>query len=157
MDRCSGYTWNGDGYGVLRAVEDDIRLYIKKTYGSLKEKQIKDLLNRKTWMFQKRIMERARQLQQHIGTDRYDDFNGYDAAVKATGVKLDAKEKKQITAAVSWKNPEAEKVIKKVHKKSTAKPVYGLFTVDGKVVEYQADGDLRDHENIALDPTAPCT
>jgi type I restriction enzyme M protein len=148
-----GGDWNDDGYGDLKSVEDDIRLHIKKDYGSLKEKQIKDLLDRKTWLFQKRIMEKARQLQQHIGTDRQDDFNGYDAVVKATGVKLDAKEKKQITAAVSWKNPEAEKVVKKVHKKGTANSVYGLFAVDGKVVEYQADGDLRDHENIALDPS----
>jgi len=75
--------------------------------------------------------------------------------VKVTGVKLDAKEKKQITAAVSWKNPEAEKVIKKKHKKGMANPMYGLFSVAGKVVEYQADGDLRDHENIALDPSRP--
>jgi len=42
-----------------------------------------------------------------------------------------------------------------VHKKAKANPVYGLFAVDGKVVEYQADGDLRDHENIALDPSRP--
>lgn len=79
-------------------------------------------------------------------------MNGYDAAVKATGVKLDAKEKKQITAAVSWKNLDAEKVIKKIHKKTKADPVYGLFGKNGKVVEYKADGDLRDNENVPLDP-----
>ena len=47
-----------------------------------------------------------------------------------------------------------EKVIKKIHK-SKANPVYGLFAVDGKVVEYKADGDLRDNENVALDPSKP--
>jgi len=31
--------------------------------------------------------------------------------------------------------------------------VYGLFEVDGKVLEYKADGDLRDNENVALDPS----
>jgi type I restriction enzyme M protein len=76
--------------------------------------------------------------------------------LKGTGVKLDTKEKKQITAAVSWKNPTAEKVVKKVHKKgTTADPIYGLFSTGGKVVEYQTDGDLRDHENVALDPSRP--
>ena len=62
-------------------------------------------------------------------------MNGYDAAVKAAGVKLDAREKKQITAAVSWKNPDAEKMIKKVHKKGAANPIYGIFNVNGKLIE----------------------
>jgi type I restriction enzyme M protein len=150
-----GQNWNNDGYGDLKVVEDDVRLYVKKNFGMLKEKQIKDLLAKKTWLFQKQIMEKARQLQQNIGTDQHDDFNDYEAAVKATGVKLDAKEKKQITAVVAWKNPNAEKVIKKTHKKAKANPVYGLFMVDGKAVEYQVDGDLRDHENVALDPSRP--
>jgi len=80
-------------------------------------------------------------------------MNGYDTAVKAAGVKLDAREKKQITAAVSWKNPDAEKMIKKGHKKGAANPIYGIFNVNGKLIEYQTDGDLRDHENVPLDPS----
>jgi type I restriction enzyme M protein len=28
-----------------------------------------------------------------------------------------------------------------------------LFAVDGKVIEYKADGNLRDFENVALDPS----
>jgi len=27
--------------------------------------------------------------------------------------------------------------------------------VNGQVVEYKSDGDLRDHENVALDPSKP--
>jgi len=118
----------------------------------LKEKQIKALLNRQNWLDQKQIMDKAGQLQKKIGNKQHDDMNGYDAALKATGISLDAKEKKQITSAVSWKNPEAKKVIKKTHK-GKANPVYGLFKVDGQVVEYKADGELRDFENVALDPT----
>ena len=45
------------------------------------------------------------------------------------------------------------KMINKVHKKSTADPTYGLFMIEGKVIEYQVDGDLRDHENVPLDPS----
>lgn len=154
-----GQNWSDDMdcelYGVLSEHEANIRKYIKSHFNTLKEKQIKDLLNRKTWLNQKQILLKAKQLQQAIGTEQHDDMNGYDAVIKATGIKLDAKEKKQITAAVSWKNPDAEKVIKKVHKKKKANPVYGLFEMDGKVVEYKADGDLRDHENVALDPSRP--
>ena len=41
-----------------------------------------------------------------------------------------------------------------------AAPLYGAYAYDGslskyhgKIVEYQADGDLRDFENVDLDPT----
>jgi type I restriction enzyme M protein len=149
-----GQDWTDDNYGVLQDHVDEIRKYVKKHFSGLKEKQVKDLLSSKTWLEQKALLAKARQLQQAIGTDQFDDMNIYDDVLKATGVKLDASEKKQITAAVSWKNPAAEKVIKKVHKKGTAAdPIYGLFSAGGKVVEYQNDGDLRDHENVALDPS----
>ena len=142
-------------YGGLKEHEKDIRKHIKINFSTLKEKQMKDLLNRKTWTCQKQIMLKAKELQHAIGTQQFDDMNTYEDVIKATGIKLDAKEKKQITAAVSWKNPDAEKVIKKMRKKAKANPVYGLFAVDGMVVEYKPDGDLRDHENIALDPKKP--
>ncbi len=152
-----GQGWSDDEgcelYGNLSEHEKDIRAHIKKHFSGLKEKQIKTLLDGKTWVCQKQMMLKAKQLQEAVGTEQYDDMNGYAGAIKATGVKLDAKEKKQITAAVSWKNPDAEKVIKKVHKKGTADPVYGLFEVDGKIVEYKPDGDLRDNENVPLDPS----
>lgn len=73
---------------------------------------------------------------------------------KATGVGLEATAKKQITAAVSWKNPKAVKVIKKIYK-AAANPQNGLFAVDGQTVEYKPDGDLRDNENVPLDPLRP--
>ena len=141
-------------YGVLSEHEADIRTHVKSHFSELKEKQIKDLLDNKTWLNQKQILLKARQLQQAIGTEQHDDMNGYDEAIKTTGVKLETKEKKQITDAVSWKNPDAEKVIKKIHK-GKANPVYGLFKVGSDVVEYKADGDLRDNENVALYPSKP--
>jgi len=70
-----------------------------------------------------------------MGSEQYDDMNDYEtiikAACKSQDITLDTKEKKQITAAVSWKNPEAEKVIKKIHKNSKPSPIYGLFAVGG--------------------------
>ena len=159
------HTWSDNAdckhYGVLSEHEEAIRHHIKNHFSELKEKQIKDLLNRKTWLDQKTTMLKAKQIQQAsphgMGSEQHDDMNDYEAEIKAAcksqGIMLDTKEKKQITAAVSWKSPEAEKVIKKVHKNSKPSPIYGLFEVDGKVVEYKPDGDLRDNENVALDPS----
>ena len=52
---------------------------------------------------------------------------------------------------MSWRNPAAEKVIKKSHK-GKANPLYGLFEVNGEVVEYKDNTELRDNENVALNP-----
>jgi type I restriction enzyme M protein len=153
-----------ESYGMLNDVAIEIRAYVKSHFGDLKEKQIKDLLDSKTWLAQKQVMLKAKQLQksspQGMGTVQCDDMNTYEAnlkiACKAQNIILDSKEKKQITTAVSWKNSEAKKVIKKIHK-TKASPLYGLFAadLDGKiqVVEYKTDGDLRDNENVALDPS----
>lgn len=145
-----------ENYGVLDAHAVEIRVHIKANFSDLKEAKIKELLNKKTWIEQKQIMLKAKQLQSVIGSEQQDDMNGYDkavkAAMKALDIKIEAKDLKQITAAVSWKNPDAAKVIKKVHK-AQAKPLYGLFDVNGKTIEYQADSELRDNENVPLDPS----
>lgn len=149
-----GTGWDEDGadYGLLTAHEVEIRTHIKAEFPELKEKQIKDALDPKTWRVQLAILQTARALQVKMGTAQHDDMNGFDAALKATKVGLDAVAKKQITAAVSWKNPKAEKVIKKIHNKTAPDAYFGLFDVDGQTVEYKPDGDLRDHENVPLDP-----
>lgn len=143
-------------YGQLADYEAEIRAHLKKHFSELKEKQIKDLLDPNTWLAQRSLLNKARQLQSVIGTAQCDDFNQYEgqlkAALKTAKLALDTKEKKQLENAVSWKNPAAEKVIKKVHK-AAAKPLYGLFAVGNDVIEYVADGDLRDNENVALDPS----
>ena len=147
-------------YGQLDDYAVEIRAYLKSHFADLKEKQIKDLLDASTWLAQKAVLLKARALQVEIGSAQHDDFNGYDEAIKAASKRagqgdkfaLDAKEKKQIADAVSWKNPAAEKVIKKVHK-GKAQPLYGLFAVNKDIIEYQADGELRDFENVALDPS----
>ncbi len=160
-----GEAWTDDPdcpyYGDLSGHEEGIRNRIKSHFSELKEKHIKDLLDRNTWLEQRATLLKAKQLQQAIGTAQHDDMNTYEGIVKAAckkqDITLEAGEKKQIVDAVSWKNPAAEKVIKKVHKDAKPNPIYGLFAVDGpkgksQVVEYKPDGDLRDNENVALDP-----
>ena len=143
-------------FGEDLSEQADIRAYLKLQFADLKEKQIKDVLEPKLWDDQKIMLAKAMALQNVIGVAQFDDMNGFDDALKVACKKadivLDAKEKKQIKDAVSWRNPLAEKVIKKIHK-TPAKPLYGLFEVNGAVIEYQADSELRDNENVALDPT----
>lgn len=158
-----GESWSDDSgckeYGVLTEQAIEIRAYLKSHFSELTEAQIKSLLSKKLWAEQKAILLKARELQQAVGTDQHDDMNVYDAALKAASkkanVSLETAEKNQLFAAVSWKNPDAEKVVKKVHRDAIANPLYGLFEVDGEVVEYKPDTDLRDNENVALDPRRP--
>ncbi len=147
-------------YGNLSEAALEVRALIKAEYPELKEKDIKDVLDSKIWLLQKELMHKAQALQAHIGTAQSDDFNQFDEslkqAFKATDIKLDSKEKKQFLDAISWKNPEAEPVIGKVVK-GAENPLYGQFSYKGKVVEFVQDGDLRDAENIALNPNVDTT
>jgi len=164
-----GQNWTEKTYGDLAAVAVEVRAYIKSHFADLKEKDIKDLLDGKLWRSQKALLDNARKLQgalaRQMGAGRIvdgpcDAFNRFEVelkqALKTTDVSLDVREKKQLLDAVSWKNPEAERVIKKIHKEK-ANPLYGLFDVSGKTIEFQADGDLRDNENIPLDPSCSVT
>ena len=154
-----GQSWSDnpecEHYGVFNDDQSlEIRVHCKANFSELKEAKIKELLDSKTWQEQKQVLLQAKQLQTVIGSQQHDDMNGFDAlvkaAMKAQDLKIATKELKLITAAVSWKNPTAEKVIKKVHK-AKPNPLYGLFDVNGKTIEYQTDSELRDNENVALD------
>ncbi|HHX8289311.1 TPA: type I restriction-modification system subunit M [Vibrio diabolicus] len=157
-----GTEWDDNTYGTLIEVEAEVRALIKADFPELKEKQIKDVLDSKLWLSQKALMDAAKALQVTVGDNlggkakQSDDFNQFEltlkGAFKATGIKFDAKQKKQFTDAITWKNQDAEPVIKKVLKED-AQPIYGAFDYKGKVVEFQQDGDLRDNENVPLDPS----
>ncbi|MFW1810919.1 N-6 DNA methylase [Acinetobacter ursingii] len=153
--------WTEASYGQLSEdAQVEIRALIKVEFSELKEKDIKTVLEPKLWLEQRALMRKAVALQAKIGTAQFDDFNGFDEllkqALKDTSIKLEAKEKKQFLDAITWKNPEAEPVINKVIK-GKENPLYGQFNYKGKVVEFVQDGDLRDAENIALDPSQSTT
>ncbi|EGR3031426.1 SAM-dependent DNA methyltransferase [Vibrio parahaemolyticus] len=157
-----GSEWNDNTYGTLIEVEAEVRALLKADFPELKEKQIKDVLDSKLWLNQKALMDAVKTLQIAVGdslggkAQQSDDFNQFEltlkGAFKTTGIKFDAKQKKQFIDAVTWKNQDAEPVIKKVLKEDP-QPLYGAFDYKGKVVEFQQDGDLRDNENVPLDPS----
>ena len=141
-------------YGNLKDVEAEVRAMVKGDFADLKEAQIKDILAAKTWVAQKEILDKAIELQATIGTDQHNDFNEFEdtlkQAIKGADVELDAKQKKQIIAAVSWTNPDAEPVVKKLLKKGDVDPTYGSFKYGKQIVQFQPDSDLRDNEDVPL-------
>lgn len=152
-----GQGWNddegGDGYGDLSGVQAEVRALVKAGFPKLKEKQVKALLDASTWTWQRDLLAKGRALQGEMGTAQSNDFNAFEVALKAAlktlGLKLDAKEKKQFVGAVSWTNPEAEPVVKKVLK-AAVQPLYGVFEYHGQVVSFEPDSNLRDHEDVPL-------
>lgn len=156
-----GKDWTENGYGQLNDDQQvEIRALIKAEFSELKEKDIKTLLEPKLWLEQRTLMRKTEALQAKMGTAQHDDFNAFDEvlkqALKDSSIKLEAKEKKQFLDAVMWKNADAEPVINKVIK-GKENPLYGQFSYQGKVVEFVQDGDLRDAENIALNPSVDTT
>ncbi|MES1964793.1 type I restriction-modification system subunit M [Psychrobacter sp. AH5] len=169
-----GKDWTNESYGDLSAVTLEARALIKADFSELKEKQIKEVLGSQLWQQQLAIMNKAKALQALIykqhGEQQFDDYNEFETVFKQAlkdaetnlDISLDAKEKKQLLEAITWKNPEAEPVIKKVVK--AANPLYGAFSYKAtnsdkpaKIVEFQADSDLRDYENVPLDPSITTT
>ncbi|HKN05089.1 MAG TPA: class I SAM-dependent DNA methyltransferase [Buttiauxella sp.] len=156
--------WQEETYGDFSELEAEARAIIKAEFAELKEKQIKDLLDSKLWLAQRGLMEKAQQIQTALGTQAggktlvSNDFNQFQltlkGAIKTAGVKLDAKENKQFIEAITTKKPDAEPVVKKALKEA-AQPLYGAFEYKGKVVEFEQDGELRDNENVPLNPAVP--
>ena len=148
-----GKDWTTATYGNLPAVEAEVRTLIKADFKELKEKLIKDVLAPKTWHAQLALLNKAVQLQAIIGTEVCDDFNAFEQTLKqalqTSRIKLEAKEKKQLLAAISWPNPDAAPVINKVLK-TKANPMYGAFAWQGQVVQFKPDSNLRDNEDVPL-------
>lgn len=127
---------------------------------AISDKQRRNLLDPATWSRDARLVDTALTLRDILGEQVYDDYNqfieAFDGALKDRGIRLTATDKKAILNAVSWRDESAPPVIRKVHKpgKAQADPLRGLFEaeIDGRVhvVEYEADSELRDNEQIPL-------
>ncbi len=130
------------------------------TKKGLPEKKRKKLLDPKTWEHDARLVEAAEALCESLGEKFYKDHNQFrskaEAALVSAGIKLGATNLKQLFRALSFRDESAPPVIAKVHKpgKTRPDPLHGLFEaqIEGKsvVVEYEADSDLRDTEQVPL-------
>lgn len=169
------YEHFGDNlYSDIKPFKERILTHLKHKEVKLKPALQKELLDIKTWKAQKKLIEHAQALRKKIGDRQFDDFNSFepllDNTLKTLEIKLDSKEKKQLIDAITWKNPEAEPVIKKTHAKSKDKQaIYGFLPAPapktknkspsplrgenrggGDLIEYHPDPELRDYENVPL-------
>ncbi len=127
---------------------------------SLPEKKLKKLRDPKTWARDGRLYDTALALREELGGDVFEDHNAFrdkvGVALKKLGLKLTTPDLKQILKAVSWRDETAPPIIAKIHKPGKTKPdpFHGRheMNIGGKtcVVEYEADSDLRDTEQVPL-------
>ncbi|MBN3218274.1 type I restriction-modification system subunit M [Pectobacterium polaris] len=125
-------------------------------------KRRKKLLDGTTWRRDEGLVELALLAQKEIGQTVFDDHNEFrtrfDAVLKANGKKLGTAEKKMIYKAVSWRDETAPPIIAKRNKLKESdffeQGYDGVYLeVVGKdrfIVEYEADSDLRDTEQVPL-------
>ncbi|MCP4109546.1 MAG: SAM-dependent DNA methyltransferase [Desulfobacteraceae bacterium] len=127
-------------YDGLKPYKEDIEKWLEKNEIKMSPANKKKLFDLKFWETQKKLMEIAQRLFEKMGNKEFNDFNLFktdvDNTLKQLGIKLKDSEKKVIFNAVSWKDEQAEPVVKKTEK-------------DGTIV-YEPDSDLRDSENVPL-------
>lgn len=118
-----------------------IEAHLNKNEVKLKPADKAKLLSAEHWNKQLELMQAAQKIADKLGDKQFDDYNTFvpllNKTIKKLKLDIDAKGVKSITDAITWKNEDAEPVIKKTEK-------------DGTII-YEADSDLRDTENVPLD------
>jgi len=119
----------------------------------------KRLLEQKRWRRDANLHALGNRLLNEIGDEVFEDYQLFARIVtkrlEQWSVKLSAADTKALLRGLSWHEPTAAPVIKRVHKVGTlANMLQGLFeaSIDGelRVVEYEPDTDLRDTEQVPL-------
>lgn len=130
-----------DLYTKLKDLKPEIEKHLTKHEIKLSGSDKKNLLSQDFWKAQLELMNEATKLMNAIGAEQFNDFNTFlvlfSDTIKDNKLKLDNKAQKAILNAITWKNEDAEPVIKKTEK-------------DGTIL-YEPDPDLRDTENVPLD------
>ncbi len=136
------YSQFGDDlYKNLAKYQDKIEAYLNKHEIKLKPADKTKLFSIGHWQNGLALMQAAQKLADTIGNQQFDDYNRFlpllNKTVKDLDLNLDAKGLKSIIDAITWKNEDAERVIKK--------------TLADGTIHYEADSELRDTENVPLD------
>jgi type I restriction enzyme M protein len=136
------YTHFGDDlYKDIKKYKEKIEAHLNKNEVKLKPADKAKLLSTEHWNKQLELMQAAQKIADKLGDKQFDDYNTFlpllNKTIKELKLDIDAKGLKSITDAITWKNEDAERVIKKTEKDGT--------------ITYEADSDLRDTENVPLD------
>jgi type I restriction enzyme M protein len=171
--------WGDQVYTELAELKPKILAYLEQEEIELNKKQQDALLALKTWETQRTLLEVGRSLFADVGQELWLDYNEFlvvvDAALKKPSrsvsdresIKLSSSEKNQLLGAVSWRDEAAARVVKKLHKlkyDAVTDLLHDLHTSKenladfgywpngepGQWVEYEADSELRDTENVPL-------
>ena len=128
-------------YNSFQDIKDKLLKWLDEEEIKLTAQNKNKLFDVKVWKAQNKLRQIALSLKQEFEEEEYYDFNTFkkevNESLKSLNIKISQSELKLILEAVSSKDEEAEPVIKKVEK-------------DGTII-YEADGDLRDSENVPLD------
>ena len=118
-----------------------IETHLNKNDSKIKPADKNNLLSVDYWKNQLKLMQAAQKIADKLGNEQFNDYNSFvpllNKTIKELKLNLDVKALKNLLDAISWKNEEAEPVIKKKEKNGT--------------ILYEADSDLRDTENVPLD------
>jgi len=136
------YTHFGDAvYSDIEKFKDKIEAHLSKHEIKLAPAAKKKLMSTKDWNEQLEMMNVASKLAEKIGDGQFDDYNKFvpmvNKTIKTLKLAAEVKGLNKILEAISWKNEDAERVVKKVEKNGT--------------IVYEVDSDLRDTENVPLD------
>lgn len=134
-------TFGDDLYENFKKYRDIIETHLTKNDIKLSAADKSRLLSVEAWKAQIQLMQKAQKLADKFGEKQFNDFNEFvpvlNKAIKELKLGFDSKDLKALLDAISFKNEDAERVIKKVEK-------------DGTII-YEVDTDLRDTENVPLD------
>jgi type I restriction enzyme M protein len=129
-----------DLYSNLSSYQEKIEAYLHKHELKLKAADKHKLFSAEHWESRVVLMQTAQTLADKLGCEPFNDYNSFvpllNKTIKDLTIDLDAKGLKNILDAITWKNEDAERVIKKTEKNGT--------------LVYEADSDLRDTENVPL-------
>lgn len=158
-------------YEDINRYKKDIEDYLDKEEIKLNAKQKRLLLSQDLWQKHQMFLEIVSILKDRIGIEEFNDFNLFkievEKVLKEENIKLKASDKSTILNAVSWRDENAAKVIKKVRKISGEKlekllehlgceveqlPDFGYYPTENQdeYIEYESDTELRDSESIPL-------
>lgn len=164
-------TYGEKVYTEIAKYEKELTDWAEKQDLDFNAKQLKALCGETLWKKQLFLLENAKQILNHVGTDLYSNFNAFkdkvDEVIKAQKIKLGTSEKNAILNAVSWYDAEAEKVVKSTVKLTGDKlekvlahldcserelADYGYYPAAKKseYLTYETESDLRDTENVPL-------
>ncbi len=126
-------------YKNLKEYKKDIENWLKESESTISAVNKTKLFDITVWENHKNLIEIAKKLKKEIGDAEFTNFNKFKEKVEKAIIKLELKisstEKNLIYNNVSWKDEDAEPVVKE--------------NKNGKVI-YEIDSELRDSENVPL-------